>query len=256
MAISATEILGTIPLGTLFIVKNVKSGVGPWRGWAYTHEHYSMVYQVPASIWKNDPDSVFALEMYRWSLVLCAFLFFALFGFADEARQHYRRVYTSIVRRIGHSMSILLRSSSQAYVVHSLRESVCLIVTVILILFLGSTSSVPYVKSKGGVTVSIVATGPHGDKPNPSVSPTLTSQKNSILITSDFIDKLDLRVAQYSRYDTVESSFGESFDDTKMHDQSALLAGILPAVPPASIPPHLPDKMNTTLREYSFFEAL
>jgi hypothetical protein len=26
-------------------------------------------------------------------LVLCAFVFLALFGFADEARQHYRRVY-------------------------------------------------------------------------------------------------------------------------------------------------------------------
>jgi pheromone a factor receptor len=111
MAISAAEILGTIPLGTLYIVKNAKSGVEPWRGWAYTHENYSAVYQVPASVWKNEPDSVFALEMYRWSLVLCAFVFFALFGFANEARQHYRRVYTSIASHIGYSTSTLLRLS-------------------------------------------------------------------------------------------------------------------------------------------------
>jgi pheromone a factor receptor len=130
MVISATEIFGTIPLGTLYIVKSAKSGVDPWRGWAYTHEDYSAVYQVPASAWKNNPNSVFALEMYRWSLVLCAFLFFALFGFADEAQQHYRRVYTSIASRIGHSTSTLLRSS-QAYVVHLLpvHEFFCLIVT-------------------------------------------------------------------------------------------------------------------------------
>jgi pheromone a factor receptor len=119
MAISAVEILGTIPLGTFYIVHNSKLGVTPWRGWAFTHEHYSEVIQVPASIWKNDPDSVLGLEMYRWSLVLCAFLFFALFGFANEARQNYRRLYTSIASRIGYSTSILL-GSSNAYVFYSL----------------------------------------------------------------------------------------------------------------------------------------
>jgi pheromone a factor receptor len=128
IVISATEILGTIPLGTVYIVKSAELGVDRWRGWAYTHEHYSVVYQVPASIWKNDPNSVFGLEMYRWSLVLCAFVFFALFGFADEALQHYRHVYTSIASRIGYSTSTLL-GSSQAYVVHSPCELVCLIVT-------------------------------------------------------------------------------------------------------------------------------
>lgn len=128
MVISATEMLGTIPLGTVWIVKAAKLGVSPWRGWTYTHENYSVVNQVPASIWKNDSNSVFALEMYRWSLVLCAFLFFALFGFADEARQHYRRVYTTIASGIGHSTATLLRSS-QAYVVHSPCGFVYLIAT-------------------------------------------------------------------------------------------------------------------------------
>ena len=99
------------------------------------------------------------------------------------------------------------------------------------ILFLGSTPSVPYVKNKGGVTVSVVTTGPHGDKPNSSASLTLANQKNSILIASDL--KPDFKVAHYS-----------------------LSVGILPAVPPASVPPHLPDKTNSTLREYSFFEAV
>jgi pheromone a factor receptor len=119
MAISAAEILGTIPLGTFYIVHNSKLGVTPWRGWAHTHKNYSEVIQVPASIWKNNPNSVLALEMYRWSLVLCAFLFFALFGFANEARQNYRRLYTSIASRIGYSTSTLFRPSN-AYVFYSL----------------------------------------------------------------------------------------------------------------------------------------
>jgi pheromone a factor receptor len=123
MVVSAVEILGTIPLGTVWIVKTAKLGVDPWRGWAYTHEHYSVVYQVPASIWKNDPNSVLFLELYRWSLVLCAFLFFALFGFADEARRHYRRVYASIASRIGYSTSLLHRSSHKCVPVQSTSPS-------------------------------------------------------------------------------------------------------------------------------------
>jgi pheromone a factor receptor len=243
MVISATEILGTVPLGTVWIVKTAKLGVSPWRGWAYTHENYSAVYQFPASVWKNDSYSVFALEMFRWSLVLCAFLFFALFGFAEEARQHYRRVYTTIASRIGYSTSILHRQS-QAYVqllIH-LRESVCLIVTHIS--FLGSTSSIPHAKSKGGVTVTVVTTGPHG-----RVSRSLTNKRNSILIANDL--KPDFSVAQYSHSDFVESPSGESFDEPKMHDQFAL-----PTAPPASVSPHFPDKTNSTLREYSFFEPV
>ena len=112
-------------------------------------------------------------------------------------------------------------------------------------------------KSKGGVTVSVVTTGPHGDKPNPSVPLTLTNQEqNSISIASDL--EPDFKVVQYSRSDLVKSSSEEreSLDGHKMHDQSTLSAGILPAFPPTSVPPHLPDKTSPTLHGSSFFEAV
>jgi hypothetical protein len=242
MIISATEILGTVPLGTIWIVKTAKSGVSPWRGWANTHENYSAVYQFPASVWKNDPYGVFALETYRWALVLCAFLFFALFGFAEEARLHYRRVYTTIASRVGYSTSGLLKQS-QAYVqlFLLLREFVCLVVTHVS--FPGSTSSIPHAKSKGGVTVTVVTTNPRG-----RVSLSLTNNRNSILIANDL--KSDFNVPQYSRSDFVESPSGESFDEPKMRDQF-----VLPAAPPASVPPPLPEKTNSTSREY-FFEPV
>ena len=128
MIISVALILGTIPLGTIWIVKAAIFGVGPWRGWAFTHEHYSVVHRIPASVWKNNPFTVLFLEMNRWSLVMCAFLFFALFGFADEARQHYRRVYTSITSRIVYSLSNLRDRPTKEYVVHSQRRLVYLIV--------------------------------------------------------------------------------------------------------------------------------
>ena len=117
MAISATEICGTIPLATYYIVFNAGNGVTPYKGWADTHRNFSTVNQVAAFIWKNDPTAVSGLELFRWSLVLCSFLFFGFFGFADEARQHYRRVYTTLASRVGYS-TFTLQGSSHACVVY------------------------------------------------------------------------------------------------------------------------------------------
>ena len=103
MALSATEILGTIPLGTYIIVASAKEGVTPWKGWAYTHGNSSAVAQIAGFIWRSVPITHKGLEMFRWSLVACAFVFFAFFGFADEALQHYRRLYTSIASHVGYS---------------------------------------------------------------------------------------------------------------------------------------------------------
>jgi pheromone a factor receptor len=103
MAISVIEILGTIPLGTYYIVIIAKMGFVPWKGWARMHSHD--VEQVAGFIWRNDHVSALSLELFRWSLVGCAFLFFALFGFSCEAREHYYRLYNSLARRIGKSPS-------------------------------------------------------------------------------------------------------------------------------------------------------
>jgi pheromone a factor receptor len=99
MALSSIEIFGTIPLGTYWLVFDAKKGVGPWKSWAYQHSDYSRVVQSPDFMWKNEFDFVVGLEVYRWSLVLCASIFFAFFGFAEEARQHYRLIYTSLFHR-------------------------------------------------------------------------------------------------------------------------------------------------------------
>ena len=119
MIISSTEILGTIPMGTYILVTNLKEGVGHWESWASMHSHYSAVYQVPGSIWKNNRQISQNLDMPRWLVVVCAFIFFAFFGFAEEARQNYRRVYTLLVSRIGYTKSAL-RGSSHACVAHLL----------------------------------------------------------------------------------------------------------------------------------------
>ena len=107
MAISSIEILGTIPLGTYYIVTNAKAGVVPWRGWARMHSHSSEVIQVAGFIWRNNPQGSVDIEMFRWEHVGCAFIFFALFGFSGEAREHYHRLFKLLARRMGKSTSAL-----------------------------------------------------------------------------------------------------------------------------------------------------
>jgi pheromone a factor receptor len=122
MALSGIEILGTIPIGTYLIVHAAKLGVRPYS-WTDTHRHYSVVRQFAGFVWKNDPPLAVVVEMFRWLHVACAFIFFAFFGFADEARQHYRRAYTSLASRIGYS-TFTLHGSSRGCVVHLLCQSV------------------------------------------------------------------------------------------------------------------------------------
>jgi len=103
--ISSVEVFVTVPMSTFVIVTGTKLGMKPWRSWADTHSHYYVVYQVPGFVWKNIPEVAISLETSRWALNSCALLFFALFGFAVEAREHYHRLYKSLARCIGHPMS-------------------------------------------------------------------------------------------------------------------------------------------------------
>jgi len=204
MAIGFIEVLGTIPIGTYIIVYNARLGIVPYVSWAHTHSNYSQVAQVPSSIWRNEPSLNIGAEMYRWLLVTCAFVFFALFGFADEARNHYRRVYTSLASRIGYSTFTLSGSSH-------------------------GTTSVPHLKSKGGVTVSVVT-----DKRRSSVSFADQHTIPSISIAND------IKLEPYSPSNSMASSSVESFDETKMQGQSTLPAGTTPTAPPASVQAYIP----------------
>ncbi|KAI9435850.1 fungal pheromone STE3G-protein-coupled receptor [Lactarius indigo] len=119
MCLALIEVLGTIPLASFVLSYNVKMGFQKWVSWADTHSNYSRIIQIPSIIWKSDHISHILYEFNRWSLVLCAFIFFGFFGFADEARKHYRLVYTSIASRVGLSTSNgKLTGSSHAYVCH------------------------------------------------------------------------------------------------------------------------------------------
>ena len=105
MMFSGVEILLTIPLGSFFMAVDIKQGLSRWVSWADVHSSYSVIDQVPSIVWKHDLYQALGFEMFRWLLVLCAFIFFAFFGFAEEARKNYRRVYRWFASLFGYSTS-------------------------------------------------------------------------------------------------------------------------------------------------------
>ena len=99
MALSGVEILGTIPSGLLVMATNLKIGHAARTSWAELHGHYFSINGFPSSEWSAF-SYAFMFEFYCWLLVLCAFTFFAFFGLADEARQHYRLGYTWFATKV------------------------------------------------------------------------------------------------------------------------------------------------------------
>ncbi|TFK62094.1 STE3-domain-containing protein [Pluteus cervinus] len=102
MCLASMEVLFTVPMSLYALGLNIKySTILPWKGWAQTHKGFQRVDQYPSIIWKNSPGLVMELETSRWSVVACAFIFFAFFGFADEAFKNYRTVLRTVSKTIG-----------------------------------------------------------------------------------------------------------------------------------------------------------
>jgi pheromone a factor receptor len=104
MCLASADVLFVIPLGLLHIGLQTRANpVYPWISWEYIHIYYSHVDQFPAVIWRSNPLIVMGLESSRWTVVFCAFVFFGFFGFADEARRHYRLGFQFVAKRVGMS---------------------------------------------------------------------------------------------------------------------------------------------------------
>ena len=98
MALAGVELLCTTPLSVLLMVLNLSAHpLEPWVSWSETHYNFSRVVEYPAVLWTMNRWSVVGLEVNRWSGVFCAFIFFAFFGFAAEARKNYLDVINKVL---------------------------------------------------------------------------------------------------------------------------------------------------------------
>jgi pheromone a factor receptor len=104
IALASVDFCGTIPFAMWAIIANATaSEVRPWVSWADTHWGYSRVFQFPRVIMDQTPVLVALLETTRWAAVLCAFVFFGFFGFADEAKKNYRLLASTVTKRLGYT---------------------------------------------------------------------------------------------------------------------------------------------------------
>lgn len=102
MCLAGIETLLTVPIGCYALYCNIAGGnIQPWLGWEDTHVGFSRVDQIPSILWRMDPQLASNLEWGRWMSVVCAFIFFFFFGFAEEARKNYRVVVQSVAKHVG-----------------------------------------------------------------------------------------------------------------------------------------------------------
>ncbi|KAJ3574648.1 hypothetical protein NP233_g1617 [Leucocoprinus birnbaumii] len=91
-----------IPMNLYIIIAHVRAGnIQPWISWEDTHFDFNRFEAFPSLIWRNSGLQATDLERTRWTIVACGFLFFAFFGFADEAIKNYKLAYNFFARRLG-----------------------------------------------------------------------------------------------------------------------------------------------------------
>lgn len=103
MSLASIELCCTVPISAYSVYLNVTTapGIMPYKGWADTHFNYSQVIQLPRVLYSQDQTALVSIELTRWLLVVCAIIFFGFFGFADEAKRHYRIAYGSMAKIVG-----------------------------------------------------------------------------------------------------------------------------------------------------------
>ncbi|TFK26911.1 STE3-like pheromone receptor [Coprinopsis marcescibilis] len=102
MTLAIIDMMCTVPLGvyTIFIGLN-GIDLAPWVSWEETHFDFARAGRVRALFWRSDPSFEVSVELTRWLPVVCAFTFFALFGFASEARKHYWKAFWALAKLCG-----------------------------------------------------------------------------------------------------------------------------------------------------------
>ncbi|KIK94946.1 hypothetical protein PAXRUDRAFT_141805 [Paxillus rubicundulus Ve08.2h10] len=102
MGLAGVEVICTVPLGAYSIYLNATAQpIQRWVSWANTHYDFSRVGQYPSVVWHENQLTVISIQLSRYFIIICALIFFAFFGFADEAMRNYRLAYQSVVKRVG-----------------------------------------------------------------------------------------------------------------------------------------------------------
>ncbi|KAH9910602.1 pheromone A receptor-domain-containing protein [Fomitopsis serialis] len=112
MGLAGIEIACTVPLASWNLYMQSRNPLYVWKGLGDLHYDFSRVDQFPAILWLNNEFTKPAIIFDIWDIIICAFIFFAFFGCAEEARKHYSIAATTMAKRVGLSTSWLSRSTA------------------------------------------------------------------------------------------------------------------------------------------------
>ncbi|KZT69398.1 putative fungal pheromone GPCR, STE3-type [Daedalea quercina L-15889] len=102
MLLCCVEMALTVPLNVFSIYENnLDNPIQPYVSWENVHYGFSLVEKFPAVLWMSNRAFYTSTELGRWVYPCSAILFFALFGFAEEARRNYSLAFWAIAKRIG-----------------------------------------------------------------------------------------------------------------------------------------------------------
>ena len=102
MALATMEIASTVPLSIYFICLNLSTEpISPWVSWSDTKWHFSRIDFIPAWVVNSNPTLKLNFTLNLWLFPACAFLFFAFFGVAEEARRNYKMLYYRLGKPFG-----------------------------------------------------------------------------------------------------------------------------------------------------------
>lgn len=95
MMLASMEIIIGFPTTLAVCIMNITilGPVNPWISWEDTHFDFWTVDRYTVAQWKVNGTSTALVEWNRWMSVVCGLLFFAFFGFAQEARRNYRKAW-------------------------------------------------------------------------------------------------------------------------------------------------------------------
>ncbi|KAF9459379.1 pheromone receptor [Collybia nuda] len=112
MCLAGIDVLLTVPLGSYAAYQSITTGGGihPWISWEDTHWGFARHEVVPAFLWRRVSSIESAIEFNRWQIIICSFIFFGFFGFAEEARHNYRSAFWSVAGRFGYTRTVTANS--------------------------------------------------------------------------------------------------------------------------------------------------
>ncbi|KAJ7622386.1 pheromone A receptor-domain-containing protein [Roridomyces roridus] len=102
MALATLQLTFNTPVAAYSVYKLLTNKqMQPWISFSATHAHFSEVDRLNSAVWRADTGREVTVELGRWTDVWCAFVFFAFFGFAEEARRWYVLAFGRVRRRFG-----------------------------------------------------------------------------------------------------------------------------------------------------------